>query len=75
VASLAREYGHPEATCDALITSLAGRCEDDITVILARIPSDRRTAGPDWRPTGMYLQREFGLWSSRKRMPRRLESS
>ena len=26
---------------DALITSLAGRCDDDITVILARIPADR----------------------------------
>jgi serine phosphatase RsbU (regulator of sigma subunit) len=40
---LAREHGHLEAICDALITSLAGRCEDDITVILARIPPDCRT--------------------------------
>jgi hypothetical protein len=40
---LAREHGHLEAICDALITSLAGRCEDDITVILARIPPDRLT--------------------------------
>jgi hypothetical protein len=38
---LAREHGHLEATCDALIDSLAGRCEDDITVILARIPAGR----------------------------------
>jgi len=38
---LAREHGPLEAICDALITSLAGRCEDDITVILARIPPDR----------------------------------
>jgi serine phosphatase RsbU (regulator of sigma subunit) len=36
---LAREHGHLEAICDALMTSLAGRCEDDITVILARIPA------------------------------------
>jgi serine phosphatase RsbU (regulator of sigma subunit) len=38
---LAREHGHLEAICDALIASLAGRCEDDITVILARIPGGR----------------------------------
>jgi hypothetical protein len=38
---LAREHGHLEAICDALIASLAGRCEDDVTVILARIPADR----------------------------------
>jgi serine/threonine protein phosphatase PrpC len=38
---LAREHGHLEAICDALMTSLAGRCEDDITVILARIPAAR----------------------------------
>ena len=38
---LAREHGNLEAICDALITSLAERCEDDITVILARIPPDR----------------------------------
>jgi hypothetical protein len=38
---LAREHGDLEAICDALITSLAGRCEDDITVILARIPPGR----------------------------------
>jgi hypothetical protein len=37
---LAREHGNLEAICDALIASLAGRCEDDITVILARIPPD-----------------------------------
>jgi hypothetical protein len=36
---LAREHGHLEAICDALIASLAGRCEDDVTVILARIPA------------------------------------
>jgi len=40
---LAREHGHLEDICDAMITALAGRCEDDITVILARIPSDHRT--------------------------------
>ena len=40
---LAREHGTLEATCDALITSLASRCEDDITVILARIPPGRPT--------------------------------
>jgi hypothetical protein len=38
---LAREHGNLEAICDALITSLAGRCEDNITVILARIPLAR----------------------------------
>jgi hypothetical protein len=38
---LAREHGHLEAICDALIASLAGRCEDDITVVLARIPAGR----------------------------------
>jgi Stage II sporulation protein E (SpoIIE)/GAF domain len=38
---LAREHGNLEAICDALIASLAGRCEDDITVVLARIPPDR----------------------------------
>jgi hypothetical protein len=38
---LAREHGHLEAVCDALIASLAGRCEDDVTVILARIPPSR----------------------------------
>ena len=38
---LAREHGHLETICDALIASLDGRCEDDITVILARIPADR----------------------------------
>jgi GAF domain-containing protein len=38
---LAREHGHLEAICDTLIASLAGRCEDDITVILARIPAGR----------------------------------
>jgi serine phosphatase RsbU (regulator of sigma subunit) len=38
---LAREHGHLEAICDGLIASLAGRCEDDITVILARIPVGR----------------------------------
>jgi hypothetical protein len=37
---LAREHGDLEAICDALIASLGGRCEDDITVILARIPPD-----------------------------------
>ena len=38
---LAREHGSLQAICDALIASLAGRCEDDITVILARVPADR----------------------------------
>ncbi len=38
---LAREHGHLEVICDTLISSLAGRCEDDITVILARIPPNR----------------------------------
>jgi hypothetical protein len=38
---LAREHGHLEAISDALIASLAGRYEDDVTVILARIPADR----------------------------------
>jgi hypothetical protein len=38
---LAREHGHLETICDALIASLDGRCEDDITVILARIPANR----------------------------------
>jgi stage II sporulation SpoE-like protein len=38
----AREHGNLETICDALITSLAGRREDDITVILA--PSVPRSA-------------------------------
>jgi hypothetical protein len=38
---LAREHGHLETICDALIEELADRCEDDITVVLARIPSGR----------------------------------
>jgi serine phosphatase RsbU (regulator of sigma subunit) len=37
---LAREHGPLEAVCDAVISSLAGRYEDDITVILARIWPD-----------------------------------
>ncbi|MGB6583834.1 MAG: hypothetical protein WBF34_38530 [Streptosporangiaceae bacterium] len=40
---LAREHGNLEAICDAPITALAERCEDDITVILTRIPPDRRS--------------------------------
>ena len=36
---LAREHGPLEATADALIASLAGRYEDDVTVVLARIPA------------------------------------
>jgi Stage II sporulation protein E (SpoIIE)/GAF domain len=36
---LARERGPLESICDALISSLAGRYEDDVTVILARIPT------------------------------------
>ena len=43
---LAREHAHLEAICDALIASLAGRCEDDITVILARIPAGRVAEPP-----------------------------
>ena len=35
---LGRERGPLEAICDAVISSLAGRYEDDVTVILARIP-------------------------------------
>jgi hypothetical protein len=36
---LAREQGPLESICDALICSLAGRYEDDVTVILARVPA------------------------------------
>ncbi len=36
---LARERGPLESIGDALISSLAGRYEDDVTVILARIPA------------------------------------
>jgi Stage II sporulation protein E (SpoIIE)/GAF domain len=36
---LAREHGPLESICDALISSLAGRYEDDVTVVLARIPT------------------------------------
>jgi hypothetical protein len=35
---LTRERGHLEVICDALIGSLAERYEDDVTVVLARIP-------------------------------------
>ena len=50
---LAREHGHLEAICDALIASLAGRCEDDITVILARDPGrPRRLSRPVRGPCG-----------------------
>jgi stage II sporulation SpoE-like protein/GAF domain-containing protein len=38
---LARQHGNLEAICDALVAALAGRCEDDITVILARVPPGR----------------------------------
>jgi serine phosphatase RsbU (regulator of sigma subunit) len=38
---LAREHGPLDAVCDALIMALAGRCEDDVTVLLARIPPGR----------------------------------
>ena len=41
--ALAREHGNLDAICDALIASLAGRCEDDITLVLARIPPDRHS--------------------------------
>jgi serine phosphatase RsbU (regulator of sigma subunit) len=37
---LAREHGHLETICDALISALADRCEDDITVVLGRIPAE-----------------------------------
>jgi Stage II sporulation protein E (SpoIIE)/GAF domain len=36
---LAREHGSLDTICDALIASLAGRCEDDVTLLLARIPT------------------------------------
>ena len=36
---LAAEHGPLEAMADALISSLAGRYEDDVTVVLARIPA------------------------------------
>jgi hypothetical protein len=48
---LAREHGPLESTCDALIDSLAGRYEDDITVILARIPPGHE----DWPAPGPAL--------------------
>jgi hypothetical protein len=35
---LTREHRHLDATCDELIRSLGERYEDDITVVLARIP-------------------------------------
>src|SRR5262249_16002107 len=38
---LAREHGPLAAVCDALITAAAGRCEDGVTVLLARIPPGR----------------------------------
>jgi hypothetical protein len=34
---LARAYGDPDDACDAIIGSLNGRYEDDITVVLARV--------------------------------------
>jgi len=37
---LAREHGHLETICDALINALSDRCEDDITVVLGRIPPE-----------------------------------
>jgi hypothetical protein len=36
---LAGEHEHLDATCDELITSLGELSEDDITVVLARIPT------------------------------------
>ena len=36
---LAAEHGPLESMADALISSLAGRYEDDVTVVLARIPA------------------------------------
>jgi Stage II sporulation protein E (SpoIIE)/GAF domain len=38
---LTRERGPLETVCDALVSSLAERYEDDITVVLARIPARR----------------------------------
>ena len=35
---LGRQRGSLESICDAVLSSLAGRYEDDVTVILARIP-------------------------------------
>ena len=34
---LGRERGDLETACDAVIEALAGRCEDDITMVLARV--------------------------------------
>lgn len=39
-AALADRDGQLEKTCDTLIASLAERCEDDVTVVLARIPGE-----------------------------------
>lgn len=36
---LAREHEHLDATCEQLIAALSERYEDDITVVLARIPA------------------------------------
>jgi hypothetical protein len=37
--TLSTEYEHLEAACDALIGTLAAHYEDDVTVVLARIPA------------------------------------
>jgi serine phosphatase RsbU (regulator of sigma subunit) len=38
---LGREHHNLETACDALLEALAGRREDDVTVVLARVPPDR----------------------------------
>ena len=60
--ALAREHGNLDAICDALIASLAGRCEDDITVVLAHPAEPPQLTGV---LAEMYPQRRRHLYSSR----------
>jgi serine phosphatase RsbU (regulator of sigma subunit) len=66
---LARERGPLEAVCDSLIRSLADRYEDDITVVLARIPArlrpflSRTSRGAPRSASGLaHLWRWYGKW-------------
>jgi hypothetical protein len=67
--ALSRGHRHLDITCDMLIASLAERYEDDVTVVLARIPCLRlpcltwiaRGAGRDTTPTGCRAPVPAGL--------------
>lgn len=58
---LSREHGELQATCDAVIGSLAHRYEDDVTLILARVRSAVRVppCGPPGVARGALLDKRY----------------